>query len=152
MPCEVSRERSSFLTVPRGAVRVVLVDDDEDLRSHLSEPLRRRGHEVIELNGYELLDYLSVQVLERSRCLGKRVIAPFAVVADMDMPGHDGLALIGGMRRWAWHVPVILVSSREERCVYEEAERLESAALVHKPFDVDLMCETIEAIVRRGVA
>jgi len=86
------------VTTPEaGSKRVVVVDDDAELRSITSEYLRSHGVEVIEAtNGLEALLYF-----KRSR--------PAAVVLDLQMPRLGGLDALKRMVAYdpAVHVAVV---------------------------------------------
>ncbi|UYN94240.1 MAG: response regulator transcription factor [Enhydrobacter sp.] len=64
-------------------MRIVLVEDDDDLRQEISEYLRRRGHDVSACATME----------ESRRTLGLPGIAPDAVICDMNLPDGNGADL-----------------------------------------------------------
>ena len=88
-------------SVARSAERILLADDNADMRDYLCRILEERWTVDCVANGEEAL---------------KAAIAypPDVIVSDVMMPGLDGFALIGELRRHAatQAIPVILVSAR----------------------------------------
>ncbi len=86
----------------RAAARVLIADDNADMRDYLSRLLRGAGHEVRTVNdGRQALEAV-------------RADAPDLVISDVMMPHVDGLALVGMLRndpRTA-SVPIVLLSAR----------------------------------------
>ena len=81
--------------------RVLVVDDDADMRGYLRDLLSERWTVQVETNGSEALD-------------AARTAPPDLVVADVALPGIDGIELLRALRtdtRTAG-VPVVLLSSR----------------------------------------
>ena len=123
--------------------RVVLADDDPDMRALIAEPLRRRGHTVLELeNGAALLEYLGTHEHEKARGRDEQLV----VITDIRMPGYDGLTILGGMRQAGWRVPVIIISALEDTAIYDQASHLSAVALFQKPFDVVHLCNVVDQV------
>ena len=135
------------------AIRVLVADDDPDMRSFIAEPLRRRAYQVIEVeDGTQLLDYVHTRFPSRQPFRGRNPLAPRLIIADVMMPGCDGLTIISSLRQWGWDLPIILISALgDDDYIYEEASRLNVTAYFQKPFEIKDLCETVEITVR-GVA
>lgn len=85
-----------------GALRVLIADDNADMRDYLSRLLRSDGYQVETVaDGYEALDAI-------------RAGMPDIVVSDVMMPRLDGLGLVAALRadRRTAAVPVLLLSAR----------------------------------------
>jgi two-component system, OmpR family, KDP operon response regulator KdpE len=116
--------------------RVLVVDDEPQIRRALGVNLKARGYDVdLAASGEEGL------TLAASR-------HPDVVLLDLGLPGIDGLDVIRGLRGWST-VPVIVLSVRE-------AERDKVAALdlgaddyVTKPFGMDELLARLRAALRR---
>jgi two-component system, OmpR family, KDP operon response regulator KdpE len=116
--------------------RVLVVDDEPQIRRALGVNLKARGYDVdLAASGEEGL------TLAASR-------HPDVVLLDLGLPGIDGLDVIRGLRGWST-VPVIVLSVRE-------AERDKFAALdlgaddyVTKPFGMDELLARLRAALRR---
>ncbi|MBP7630891.1 MAG: response regulator, partial [Acidimicrobiales bacterium] len=80
--------------------RVLVVDDEPQIRRALATNLEIRGYEVdLAATGEDAL-----------RMAGER--RPDVVVLDLGLPGIDGLQVITGLRGWT-DVPIIVLSVRE---------------------------------------
>jgi DNA-binding response OmpR family regulator len=113
--------------------RVLLAEDDAELRRFLATTLRRDGYEVIEAkNGDELLSLIGSQILSP---LDRPAID--LVVSDIRMPGQSGLRVLASLRRADWGTPVVLITAFGDRETHEEARRLGAVAVFDKPFDID---------------
>jgi response regulator NasT len=91
------------------SLRVVVADDEPDMREYFQRVLRRLGHDVVGVasDGLELL-----RICEE--------VQPDLVVSDIKMPGKDGIdAAVELYRRRP--VAVILVSAHHEAALIERA-------------------------------
>lgn len=83
------------------AVRVLVVDDDQIIRTIVSEHLRRRGYEVEEAaDGVEALDVI-------------RQAPPDVVVTDLGMPRLDGLGLLRELTKSNPDLPAIVLTAHD---------------------------------------
>jgi CheY-like chemotaxis protein len=128
---------------PQG-IRVLLAEDDADLRTLVAQGLRKDGFEVVEVaNGLQLLDYLA------SLLAGDKSGAPAQlIVSDVRMPGVTGLSVLAGLHASGLDVPVILLTAFADEETRAEAKQLGAFALVDKPFDMD----ALRRLVRRSAA
>jgi len=113
--------------------RVLLAEDNAELRELLGQMLRHDGFRVLEFgDGTRLLEYLGSMLLRdrASEC-------PDLLITDIRMPGATGLEIVGGLRRAHWSVPVILMSAFDDEATRHAAKRVGGAVLFHKPFDLD---------------
>jgi two-component system, OmpR family, KDP operon response regulator KdpE len=116
--------------------RVLVVDDEPQIRRALGINLRTRGYEVdLAPDGERALE-----VAARNH--------PDVVVLDLGLPGIDGVDVIRGLRGWS-QVPIVVLSVRD-------AERDKVAALdagaddyVTKPFGMDELLARLRAALRR---
>jgi two-component system, response regulator, stage 0 sporulation protein F len=113
--------------------RLLLAEDDDDLRAIMCVMLARDGYEIIEAaNGGELLDRLGTVHLEQGEA------SPIdLIVSDIQMPGFTGLQVLQGIRSSDWATPVILITAFGTEELRREARRLGALAFFDKPFDVD---------------
>jgi len=112
--------------------RVLLADDDPDLRDVLAEALRAEGFDVLEAkSGAQLLDMIAPSLL------GKQGAPPAElVVSDLRMPGITGLSVLGGLRQLDRTLPFILITAFADPETHAVARRLGATAVLDKPFDV----------------
>lgn len=119
--------------VPASSARVLLAEDNRELRRLLAAGLRRNGYVVIEAaTGFELL--------ERLGDLALRDEAFDLIVSDVRMPGPTGLVAVEGLRHATGApgvaTPVLLITAFGDATTHAEARRL-GAVILDKPFDID---------------
>jgi len=114
---------------------VLLVDDDNDLRSMLSGALSNLGYEVEEaVDGPAAL-----LTLEKFR--------PDVVVIDFAMPGLNGAEVAKKARtRWPG-LPIVLASGYADTGAIEEAVG-QDTKLLRKPFRIDELLEAVRAATK----
>jgi two-component system KDP operon response regulator KdpE len=123
--------------VSDGSTRVLVVDDEPQIRRALGINLRARGYEV------DL-----AETGERALELAARH-HPDVVVLDLGLPGIGGVEVIQGLRGWS-QVPIIVLSVREtER---DKVAALDAGAddYVTKPFGMDELLARMRAALRRA--
>jgi CheY-like chemotaxis protein len=82
---------------------VLIVDDEENIRTLYKEELTDEGYNIIlASNGYEALEVLNTE-------------KPDAIILDIKMPGMDGVNLLKLIKeRQEDDIPVIICSAYEE--------------------------------------
>ena len=113
--------------------RILLAEDDDDMRRLLAGSLRRIGCEVMEArNGADLLCLIS------SRMLGPHEKCPIdLVITDVRMPFATGLEVLAALRERICSTPVILITAFGDEVTHAEARRLGAVAVFDKPFQID---------------
>ena len=113
---------------------VLLVDDDERLRSRMARAFEERGYETEQADGYER----AVQIaLSES--------TEYAVV-DLRMPGKSGLEVVRELHRIDPATKIVVLTGYGSIATALEAVRLGATHYLTKPADVD---EIIAAFERR---
>jgi CheY-like chemotaxis protein len=118
--------------------RILVVEDDPDIRRLLVDVLVDEGHEVSEAeSGAEALALLQEWL-------------PDLIFLDMTLPEMDGRAFRAAQRRLppASQAPVAIVTG-----LYDHAalvEELDAVALLRKPFDLDELVALVEALPNSG--
>jgi DNA-binding response OmpR family regulator len=114
------------------AARVLLADDDSDMREMVASALREDGYEVIEArDGWQLLQYLATH----ARAVDDNPID--LVISDIRMPGKTGLDILAGLRWADPSTPFILITGFGDMQTHMEARRLGASAVFDKPFDLE---------------
>jgi CheY-like chemotaxis protein len=117
--------------------KVLVVDDEEPIRSLMTRLLARRG-----LTSDTAADGADALVkLERG--------GYGLVLLDLMMPKRDGDDVLKVLRATRHFVPVIVVSAAGERRV-GDLDPFLVTALVRKPFDIDIVAEIAAAIIGAG--
>jgi DNA-binding NtrC family response regulator len=120
---------------PRPAARVLVVDDDDEMRALLRRTLEFDGYEVTERDR-------GTHVLEALRG------APFdLIILDKEMPGLTGLDLLPILRREFPQVPVVLVTAFGGRQIASSALRLGAASYLEKPFRLGQLRDVIDGLI-----
>jgi CheY-like chemotaxis protein len=119
-----------------GPRRILVVDDDGQLRAILVELLRWQGYRVNEAaDGAEAL---SVAV----------VVRPDLIVTDLNMPVMDGPTFIRCCRRISGlgNVPIVVMSAQDEPGGLLQLVQLgDVSAILVKPFGVEELTHAIES-------
>jgi len=118
---------------PTPPARLLLAEDDLELRELLAFVLRADGHEVVEArDGHELLEILS-EGMQRGA-----VQEPFAlVVSDVRMPGLTAFDVLTRLQRALTDTPVILITAFGDQTTHLRAQRMGASRVFDKPFDFD---------------
>jgi DNA-binding response OmpR family regulator len=117
--------------------RVLVVDDDADIRGLLRQLLERAGHAVVEAaDGREGLRALYAA-------------SPDLVLLDVSMPGLDGWQTLERIRDLS-DVPVLMLTARTAEL--EKVRGLKAGAddYVSKPFGRQELLARVEALLRRA--
>ena len=117
--------------------RILVVDDDADIRGLVRELLERRGFAVAEAaDGKQAL-----QELYEGR--------PDLVVLDVSMPGLDGWTTLERIRELS-DVPVVMLTARSEELEKTRGLRAGADDYVTKPFGRQELLARIEGLLRRA--
>jgi two-component system KDP operon response regulator KdpE len=116
--------------------RVLVVDDEPQIRKALRLNLTARGYEVeLVASGAEALVAAGQSKMD-------------VVLLDLGLPGIDGVEVIEGIRGWS-DVPIVVLSARgSER---DKVDALDAGAddYVTKPFGIEELLARLRAAVRR---
>ena len=113
--------------------RILIVDDDEQLRTMLRMFLQSAGHEVLEASDGRLIG----KALEQH---------PDLIVTDVLMPGTDGLEVIIELRRKNPNVRIIAMSGGGQfsgQSYLTVAEKLGANGTLAKPFSKSEFLEAV---------
>jgi CheY-like chemotaxis protein len=119
--------------------RILIIDDEEDVRLILREALEYAGYEVVEAgDGQEgLLHY--------------HAMAPDLIITDLRMPGKGGLETIRELRRKAPEVKIIAISGGDFTGGVDgldQAKRLGAQRVFPKPLRVIEMFDAVREILQ----
>jgi CheY-like chemotaxis protein len=116
--------------------RVLVVDDDPNLRQLVTIRLQKAGHRVVAADSAD--EALAV-VRERG--------APDVVVLDVTMPGMTGLELLPAMRALDGcdGLPAIFLSGRVDPEDVQAGRSL-NATYLTKPFSAIALCKAVERL------
>lgn len=125
--------------------RVLLAEDDAELRSLVASSLREDGFEVVEVSdGNALVDRLADAMAADGSLDGFDL-----VLSDIRMPGFSALEVMTGMRRMLFRTPIVLITAFGDPKTHERAKRLGAALVIDKPFDVDELRGAIAELLQK---
>jgi CheY-like chemotaxis protein len=137
-PCAVESRTRPF--------RILVAEDETEMRRVVVEALREDGHDVVELaDGGRLLVDIAARLQAKEGSEGEAVDL---IVSDIRMPICTGLEILEVLRKAKWPTPVILMTAFGDDETRRHAERLE-AALFDKPFDLDDLRAAIANLLPR---
>lgn len=111
---------------------IYLVDDNTEIRTHLSALLQRFG--------YSVGTYASAEeYLERSL-----EVMPAVLVLDMRMPGLSGVQLQKRLIDSGRGTPIVFISGESRNDEIIEAFRSGAVEFLTKPFSIDTLIQAIE--------
>jgi two-component system, OmpR family, response regulator len=127
--------------------KILVVDDDPDMRLAIASVLKSRHHAVIEAgDGYDALRKLKEE-------------RPELMLLDLLMPGMDGFAVIKELRdshKTEYpNVPILVISSiREEashrRYELELGHELSVDDYIEKPIEPFVLLERVDKLLDKG--
>jgi DNA-binding response OmpR family regulator len=126
-------------------IRILLAEDDDELRGALARALRLSGYAVTECrHGLDLLEQLS--------CLDTPAEPEDfdLIVSDVRMPGVTGLSVLEGLAELDQAPPVILITAFGDEETHAAAKRSGAIAMIDKPFELeDLLDRVYEAVAAK---
>jgi two-component system OmpR family response regulator len=119
-------------------VRLLLVEDDRNLRGFLRKAFREEGYDVYEAESGD-------------RAVERALAGEYhCVVLDVMLPGRDGFAVVEELRRRNVATPILLLTARDE--LESRVRGLEGGAddYLTKPFDLPELLARVSALIRRS--
>lgn len=117
--------------------RILLVDDEENLRHTVGYALRQEGYDV-----------LTAEVGEQAVGLF-RASKPDAVILDLMLPGIDGLEVCRRIRRES-DVPILMLTARDTEVDRIVGLEIGADDYLGKPFSTRELIARVRALVRRA--
>jgi two-component system, OmpR family, KDP operon response regulator KdpE len=117
--------------------KILVVDDDVQIRRALRNALSARGYEVLLASGGE--EALEIAALE----------IPSMVILDLSMPGMSGLEVCRELRTWS-QLPILVLSVYDKEADKVAALDLGADDYLTKPFNTGELLARIRAHIRRA--
>lgn len=115
-------------------MKILIVDDDQDLRFNLSGILKEEGYDVIEAeDGRKALEII------QGNC-------PDLVLLDMRLPEMDGMQILEKMKKYNHDLVIIMLTAYSEVNDAVKAIRLGAYDYISKPFHNDELLLTIKRV------
>ena len=122
---------------PKQAMRILIVEDNDDLRNFMRHPLQADFEVMLAENGVEAWDIIQKKM-------------PDLVVSDVMMPKMDGFELCRLIKSTyeTSHIPFILLTSLSGKAEQLHGLGLGADDYLTKPFDITLLVQRIKSIIR----
>lgn len=117
---------------------IFLIDDHASVRDALSEMLGVLGYQV---KAYESADLFLATIDDRQ---------PGCIVADVRMPGTDGISLVRELARRAITIPVVLISGHADVPMAVAAIKSGAQDFIEKPVDDKQLVAAINRALARS--
>lgn len=134
LPVAAGRAGSQKAAKSTGNAKILLVDDDDNLRNLVASALAAHGHSAAEAaDGPSALDMLEADM------------AAIAII-DFAMPGMNGAVLATHIaERWP-ELPILFASGFSDTAAIERAAG-PGARIVQKPFRIDKLLAAVDALL-----
>jgi CheY-like chemotaxis protein len=120
--------------------KVLLAEDQFDMRTILASRLRKAGFDVSECrDGSELVMALSDYLEKVPPELASDQFD--LIITDIRMPGISGLSVAEAMHDYAGFPPTILITGFGDEETHERAKEMGVVAVFDKPFDVEALIQ-----------
>lgn len=113
--------------------RILVIDDAQSIRGFLDIVLRSQGYEVeLAANAREALAIMEHQPIDMA-------------TLDLGLPDMGGLELLSRIRQEQHHLPVVVVSVRNDSATQREARLKGAVRCIAKPFEAHEVLDAIRA-------
>lgn len=130
-------ENEGFST---SGIRLMLVDDSQDLLDFLREALNGEFAEIITATGGNK----ALSIISAGRL-------PDIIVSDVNMPDGDGYRLCAQLKaneKYS-HIPIVLLTARGEDQSQSNSYKAGADAIISKPFETETLIELIKSLLRK---
>ena len=118
--------------------KVLVVEDDRELRELFSRVLVRHGYKTYEAgNGEEALSVLDGEYID-------------VIISDIMMPVMDGYELVRSLREADIHIPVLMITAKDAFADMERGFLSGTDDYMVKPVNVNEMVLRVGALLRRA--
>lgn len=119
-------------------VLVAVVDDDPGIRRSVSRALEARGYRVQAFASAG--DYMET----------RHAIEPTCVLADIRMPGLDGLDMQRAAQEFGDDVPIVFMTAVDDVATVVQAMKAGASDLLAKPFTAEALFAAIDSAIVRS--
>jgi len=120
--------------------RIILAEDNADLRELLVAALQADGHRVQQVARGDDLLHLLIVLRDRNRL-------PDVVISDLEMPGMLGIDALELARIDGQSLGLMLMTGSESTKITSRAARLSIRCVLRKPFEIDAFRGAVLALL-----
>jgi two-component system, chemotaxis family, chemotaxis protein CheY len=119
---------------------IVIVDDSAAIREHVKTALEGKGHKVIEGND-------GLDGLEKIKAAKK----PDLVISDINMPGMDGIAMLGKVKEVLGGIsfPIFILTTETSDTLKSSGKALGVTAWINKPCDAAKLVAAVDKVLTK---
>jgi two-component system cell cycle sensor histidine kinase/response regulator CckA len=120
-----------------GGSKILLVDDEEDVRIIAGQMLKAMGYKVeTASDGYEGLEQFKTDPMAFS-----------VILLDYSMPGMDGIETMKELRKLRGDVPILFSTGYSDDQTMQEMEAMNVNGVVRKPFMISELVDAITKVI-----
>lgn len=120
--------------------RVLLAEDDDEMRSLLEGALLKKGHEVVSICS-------GLRLIAEVESSGRQGDPVDLVITDVRMPEVSGLEALEWLRELGYHAPTLVITAFGDPSTHAAAQRLGAKAVLDKPFDLDVLLQLVAEVL-----
>lgn len=122
-------------TAPDLAGRILLVEDEDDIRWAVSVALRQVGRQVLEASHTD----------DALRILDSQPIG--LIISDLLMPGGGARSILAAMAQRGAKIPMVVVTGKLETAVAEELRAAGVSLCIQKPFELRHLVGVVDELI-----
>ena len=123
--------------------RVLLAENDAQVRSVIADALNHAGYEtVLCRDGLDLLEHVSVFLFPHPR-KSKNIDL---IISNLFLPGVTGMEILEGIQSIDKFPPIILLAGFNIGMTSKRASHLGAAAIFNKPLDLNALIKKVETV------
>jgi signal transduction histidine kinase/ligand-binding sensor domain-containing protein/DNA-binding response OmpR family regulator len=125
-----------FTVTDRNISKVLIIEDNQDMRLYINSSLARHFHILEAQNGKEGFEIA-------------RKEEPDLIISDVMMPEMNGLELCRKIKNdlYTSHIPIILLTAKSEVEDYIEGLELGADDYIAKPFNIEILIAKVSGII-----
>jgi DNA-binding response OmpR family regulator len=118
--------------------KIIIAEDDTEIRQLYSKVLRRNGYDIIEAkDGQDVLDILDNVLVD-------------LIISDIMMPRMDGYELITSLRDAGYTIPFLLITAKDSFMDLQQGFFSGADDYMVKPINLNEMIVRVQALLRRA--
>ncbi len=119
-------------------MRILVVEDETELRELLGRALKRQGHAVdLAADGIDGLHYAAEYPIDLA-------------IIDLGLPGESGMEIVRQVRERGLKYPILILTARSDWQDKVEALEIGADDYVTKPFRIEELMARVNALMRRS--
>lgn len=118
--------------------RIIVAEDEPDIRVLYAKVLRQNGYEILEANdGEEVLTLLGSHSVD-------------LIISDVMMPRMDGYEMVKALRQMRTTTPILLITAKDSFLDMQQGFLTGADDYMTKPININEMVLRVQALLRRS--